>query len=388
MPEDHAQSPSSNANPAASDDAAESSGTDAKPKWRTAVESHHKLQMDHPEADFGAIDPDPPQPLAERLAYLEKPILTLLGIRGWPSRPGRPPPQRCKGRTLAKKLMPTATEEEITALADRINWLQNNDFRWAMRDGYPAYFSEREARTERSQKHDEAEENEPSELSAEHDSSSLARSHSPSSVTDPTTESHDGSASPEGSSVPGPKGNDTAPAASAYDMIDAPSDPVTEVVRPTSGHAETRSSETSRLHVEGDERGKTTDAETPSNRLAPGGSSIPPPPPVADDRRGPHAAAASSSKDDPAGAPAKTAPLRSGSQIPATPNFTINSIPSTKGRAFLLDIYYQKDIPIVMDKAVALRDDKHELSITLSHSEEVKAYIIDAFAELGLDLDA
>lgn len=116
-------------------------------------DAFHQMQLKSAETDFRSYDPDPPKPLTGRLACLDKPVELLLGAHGWPRRSGQPNPLRIKGRSNARKIakdnLPEPTAAEIDQLADRINWLQNNAFRWQVRDGYAAYFEERNARVER-----------------------------------------------------------------------------------------------------------------------------------------------------------------------------------------------------------------------------------------------
>lgn len=114
-------------------------------------EQFHAMQMLCPETDMKGFDPDPPRPLQGRLACLEKAIELLLGVKGWPRRTGKSLPLRCKGKPIARKLVkeniPHPAEEDIDEVAARINWLQNNVFRWEMREGYAAYFKGLKGRT-------------------------------------------------------------------------------------------------------------------------------------------------------------------------------------------------------------------------------------------------
>jgi hypothetical protein len=110
-------------------------------------QNFHRRQVQCPEVLICELDPDQPIILAKHLGIFDDVILSELRKRGWPDTSKKAdPPKRAKGSTLAAKIAKrnTLSAEDIEQLAARINWLQNNAFRWNVRNGYPDYFASKE----------------------------------------------------------------------------------------------------------------------------------------------------------------------------------------------------------------------------------------------------
>lgn len=110
-------------------------------------ENFHRRQTQFPSVLICDLDPDPPIVLANHLRIYDQVILSALRTRGWPGTAKKTdtPPKRAKGSTLAAKIAKrnTLSAQDLDQLAARINWLQNNVFRWNARNGYADYFASR-----------------------------------------------------------------------------------------------------------------------------------------------------------------------------------------------------------------------------------------------------
>ena len=124
------------------------------PKTNIAAErqNFHRRQMQNPDVLISALDPDPPVILPSHLYIYDGIIMSELRARGFPNTSGNCVlPKAAKGSSLAKKLtrQGQVSSDDVTILAARINWLQNNTFRWNTRDGYAAYFADKAAQSSR-----------------------------------------------------------------------------------------------------------------------------------------------------------------------------------------------------------------------------------------------
>ncbi|MXP14503.1 hypothetical protein GRI44_07040 [Altererythrobacter confluentis] len=113
----------------------------------TDRQNFHRRQVQCPDVLICELDPDPPIILPKHLGIFDGVILSALRTRGWPNTSKKSgPPRRAKGSSLAAKMAKRnlLSTQDIEQLAARINWLQNNAFRWNARDGYAGYFASRD----------------------------------------------------------------------------------------------------------------------------------------------------------------------------------------------------------------------------------------------------
>ncbi len=122
------------------------------PKTNIVAErqSFHRRQLSTSDVLINDLDPDPPIILPSHLHIYDGVIMSELRARGFPntSKNGGPA-KAAKGSTLARKItrQGQVSANDVATLAARINWLQNNTFRWNVRDGYAEYFAAKPARS-------------------------------------------------------------------------------------------------------------------------------------------------------------------------------------------------------------------------------------------------
>lgn len=364
--------------------------------WSLSREEFHKRQLRLPGSNLRDYDPDPPRPLTGRLSCLEEPVELVLKMHGWPRKPKGPQPQRINGKSHARKLatrhIPDPTPDEIESVSDRINWFQNNAFRWKVRNGYVAYFEAQKQRAaakagkskdapvgETGQAKAVAEMAEstpgsststPSDavhMSANPTVQGGAKSQpieppSPAVATHKTNRERDarseGMVAPE--AVPGGYSDEPrSPPRDAYhEHVDARSlDP-----NPSPGTEHTPAKDTASAAPVGASEAKSA-AEPESQDKWAYDTDFPKP-----------------SEQRPSSPPP---PVR-----PPKPTFTFKEIKGPKARDLFRAIYFENDLAIIVANAKALWEDKYELNSVRSHSKAVSEYLTDVFSKLGLDRDA
>ncbi len=305
----------------------------------------HRQQMACPDVLIDALDPDAPVLLPAHLTQYDPIIRHQLRNRGWPNTSGNgSPPKMTKGTSLARKIAKGRgmSEEDIALLANRINWMQNNSFRWNMRDGYDAYFSAKAA----SGGHQEAVE--------QNRSTKIENSIGPS----------DGGARDINVS----NGTLGASAESLQQSSLGPSTPSNQMrgaIHQTQ-RAQSRQAEKHRgpIFISADDPLPGDSATDVISRGFPAEPELQP---------APHIAGSSSHFDGP--------------NLPDRPKTFGKTFPIAKASAFLVSNATGSAIEEQLRLGEALINDPDELRASLAHSEQARIDILNAFGKLGLKTD-
>lgn len=309
---------------------AATSGTDAASKSASQArrEAFHRQQLAHPDVLMPALDPDKPVALGE-LQRFDEPILHRLRMGGYPGT-GRTggQPKAARNLRLARKIAsgsPALSDTDIECIGRRIGWLQRNTFRWNVRNGYAEYFAQRG---------DTPAPAEPTNCSQK----PAARGEinkdrpAPNDISGGASSAHDLDLfGPERSDKP--VGIEAAAAA-----FDSAKEPLNGPDRPTTIPWRTDNPEHSKWSSWAGEINRRRPADVP--------------------------------------------------QLPSRPKTFALEFPVAKAKELLYAIAKQKPIAAQVDLAVQLRDDRNELRRALMHDDQACEDILDAFAHLGVDIDA
>lgn len=296
----------------------------------------HEQQMGDLTLLMPALDPDPPIDLGE-LQRFDRWIISTLQSNGY-GRVGMAsgvPRKAVRLRSLANRLGRGhgLSDEDIETIAQRIGWLQRNEFRWEARDGYEALAASkpRKKRDAKGPK-DGVATNAPTGPGGP-----------PASVGPDTMHSFNGRRS---------------------ERFDAP---VERVNTDASSQYESRNIEASADAIRGTDGTSRSLSSTPIDRFTgwPG-----------------NPAYWASWSDQVRKAMPTNAPIH-----PPKPKTFAKTFPVEKAKTFLLAIYLEKSLDDLLTTGRDLLDDREQLHQALTCDERARDEILDAFAKLGLELE-